>query len=103
MRIGATCDRCGREFLLFQLYNASPALADRCPHCFAHLGIIRVSPLAVTADRALAALVGALEEIAGRKPAFRLDPESVLTPVREALGAFSEPPAAEPVPAAPAA
>lgn len=85
MRIAATCARCGREFLFFQLYNAGPLTADRCPHCSAHLGVVRVAPVAAAADDALAALAGALHEIAGRNPGFRLDPESVLGPIREAL------------------
>ena len=89
MRIAATCERCGREFLLFQLYTASPFAADRCPHCSAHLGIVRVAPLAASADEALAALVRSLREIAGRNPGFRLDPQTVLGPVTEALEALA--------------
>lgn len=27
MRVHATCNHCGHEFLLFQLYNAEPATA----------------------------------------------------------------------------
>jgi hypothetical protein len=89
MRIAAICDRCGREFLLFQLYTASSFAADRCPHCSAHLGIVRVAPLAASADEALAALVRSLREIAGRNPGFRLDPQTVLGPVTEALDALA--------------
>ncbi len=91
MRIAATCDNCGREFLFFQLYNASPLVADRCPHCSVHLGVVRVGPLAAAADEALAALVRSLREIAGRTPGFRLDPQSVLSPVSEAVEAVAPP------------
>ena len=89
MRIAATCDNCGRDFLFFQLYQASPLVADRCPHCSAHLGIVRVGPLAASADQALADLVGSLREIVARNPAFRLDPRSVLSPLGEALEALA--------------
>ena len=87
MRIVATCEHCGREFLFFQLYNASPLVADRCPHCSVHLGIVRVAPLAASADNALAALVDSLREIAVRNPGFRVEPQSVLSPLNEALEA----------------
>ena len=89
MRIAATCERCGREFLLFQLYTASPFTADRCPHCSVHLGIVRVAPLAASADEALVALVRSLQEMAARNPGFRLDPQTVLEPVTEALEGIS--------------
>ena len=91
MRISATCERCGRELLLFQLYNASPLTADRCPHCSAHLGIVGVAPLAASTDRALDALVDCLRELAGRKRGFRIEPESVLAPITEAVEAAARP------------
>lgn len=71
-----------------QLSQASPADADRCPHCGRHLGIPRVGPLAEVAERALGTLVRTLGELAGHGPSFRVDPESVLGPVREALAAW---------------
>lgn len=89
MRIAATCEHCGREFLFFQLYNAGPATADRCPHCSAHLGIVAVAPLAASADRALEALAECLREFAGRRCGFRIDPHSVLGPVTEAVEALA--------------
>ena len=85
MRIHATCDHCGREFLLFQLYNADPAAADRCPHCSRHLGVIGVRSLALGVDRAGAQLVRCLNELAARDPTFRIDPEKLLGPIRDAL------------------
>ena len=89
MRIAATCDHCGREFLLFQLYNAGSFAADRCPHCSAHLGIVGIAPLAASADQALTALVSTLREIAGRHRGFHLDVASVRDPVNEALAAVA--------------
>ena len=91
MRIAATCEHCGREFLLFQLYNTSPVTADRCPHCSAHLGIVGVAPLAASADQALHALVQCLREFTGRKPGFRIEAQSVLRPVSEAVEALARP------------
>ena len=91
MRIAATCEHCGREFLLFQLYNTSPVTADRCPHCSAHLGIVGVAPLAASADQALHALVQCLKEFSGRKPGFHIDGQSVLRPVTEAVEALARP------------
>lgn len=84
MRAGATCNHCGREFLLFQLYNASPAVADRCPHCSRHLGVVNVRGLAARIDRTAEDLAAALRELAAHKPEFRLDTESLLGPVTEA-------------------
>lgn len=91
MRISASCEHCGREFLLFQLYNTSPATADRCPHCSSHLGIVGVAPLAASADQALQALVQCLKEFGGRRPGFHIDGQSVLRPVSEAVDALARP------------
>ncbi len=89
MRARARCEHCGREFLLFQLYNASPALADRCPHCSRHLGVVNVRGLAARVDRAAANLVGALAELAAHRPGFRLEPETILDPLTDAVVALS--------------
>lgn len=89
MRVHATCDHCGREFLLFQLYNAEPCTADRCPHCSRHLGVSNVRPLAVGVDRAGTELVRCLNELAARDPRFRVDPDTLLGPIRDALAPLS--------------
>jgi hypothetical protein len=90
MRIRATCEHCGREFLLVQLYTAGSFHADRCPHCSAHLGVVRAAPLTAAAEESLATLGRSPREIAARNPRFRLDPESVLAPVTEALEAAAQ-------------
>lgn len=90
MRVHATCDHCGRKFLLFQLYNADPALADHCPHCSRHLGIVGVRSLALQTDRAVAELVRCLNELAARRPGFRVDAATVLEPVRAATTALAQ-------------
>lgn len=86
MRVHATCNHCGRKFLLFQLYNAEPAAADRCPHCSRHLGVVNGRPLALAIDRAGAQLVRGLHELAAHNPEFRIDPDSLLGPIRDAVG-----------------
>lgn len=91
MRIEATCNHCGRDFYFGQLVAARPDDADRCPHCGRHLGVPRLRPVVAAAETALGALVSALRELAGHQPAFRLNPESVLEPVREALAAWAAP------------
>ncbi len=87
MRARAVCDDCGRQFL--QLYNAHPDDADRCPHCGRHLGVVNVRPLALQADRAAARLTDCLNELAARSPAFRIDPDSILGPISDAVAALS--------------
>jgi len=85
MRVNATCHHCGREFLLFQLYSADPDGADRCPHCGRHLGVVGVRSLALGVDRAGAQLVRCLHELAARGPELRVDPDTLLGPIRDAL------------------
>jgi hypothetical protein len=89
MRIRATCNACGRDFLFFQLYNADPWHNDRCPHCNRHLGLLNGRHLALAADRAAAGLVRALSDIADRNPGFTVKPDSVLTRIEEAVAALS--------------
>ena len=89
MRVRATCDACGRQFLFFQLYNADPDDADRCPHCGRHLGVVNVRSLARQADRAADRLTDCLNELAARGPAFRIDPDSILGPISDAVAALS--------------
>ena len=91
MRIRATCNACGRDFLFFQLYNADPWLSDRCPHCRRHLGLPNGRHLALAADRAAASLVDSLRAIADRDPGFTVKPSSVLERIEDAVGQLSGP------------
>ena len=50
-----------------------------------------VAPLAASADEALHALVQCLREFSGRKPGFRIDGQSVLRPVTEAVETLARP------------
>ena len=86
MRIRATCDLCGRDFLFFQLYTANPEVSDRCPSCSAHLGVMGVGRQAARAEQALAALVQVLEGMAEQRRAFSIDADSVLRPLQDVLG-----------------
>lgn len=98
MRIRATCDTCGRDFLFSQLYNADPWHTDKCPHCHAHLGVTNLRHLAHAADRALAGLVNVMTQIAERSPGFTLRTESVLSRLDEATAALapvSDPPSTQ--------
>lgn len=91
MRIRATCDACGRDFLFFQLYNADAWQADSCPHCHADLGVPNLRHLALAADRALTALVAVLEQIAARSHSFTVTRDSVLRPLETAVQLLTEP------------
>lgn len=91
MRIRATCHNCDRDFLVVQLYRADAWHADKCPHCSAHLGVVNIRPLALTADHSIDALVDALDQIAARHPAFTLNTESVRGRVDESVRAVNQP------------
>ena len=89
MRVRATCDDCGRQFLFFQLYNAHPDDADRCPHCGRHLGVVNVRPLALRIERAAAQLTDCLHDLAARNPAFRVQPDTILGAITDGVAALS--------------
>ncbi len=91
MRIRATCMHCERDFLLFSLYTAPAAHADRCPNCGRHLGVPHIRVAAEQADLALRTLVSTLEGLAGHNPSFRVRRDSVLEPLTGALDAIAEP------------
>jgi ribosomal protein S14 len=91
MRIRATCNVCGRDFLFFQLYNTDPWRSDRCPHCGRHLGQPNMRHLALAADRAAAGLVDALRAIADRDPGFTIQRDSILERIEEAIDELSGP------------
>jgi hypothetical protein len=92
MRIRATCNACGRDFLFFQLYNADPWHNDRCPHCNRHLGLLNGRHLALAADRAAANLVNSLRAIADRNPGFTVKRASVLERIEDVVGELAAPP-----------
>ena len=88
MRIAATWERCGGSSCSSSSTPpvlSRPTAARTAPRAWAS----RACPLAASADQALAALVRSLREIAGRNPRFRIDPQTVLRPVTEALEAVA--------------
>jgi hypothetical protein len=85
MSIRATCDQCGRDFLLSQLYAVGPDMADRCPNCGRHLGLPNLSVWARHADEALAVLSDRLRGLAGHPIRFHLREDTITEPVNEAL------------------
>lgn len=89
MRIRATCNGCGRDFLFFQLYNADPWHNDRCPNCNRHLGLLNGRHLALAADRAATNLANSLRAIADRSPSFSVNRASVLEHIDEILAELS--------------
>jgi hypothetical protein len=94
MRIRATCNECGRDFLFSQLYRADALDDGSCPHCDRPLGMTRARHLALAADRAGVALVHALRGIADRAPAFTIQPDSVLARVEEVVADLAAQPSA---------
>lgn len=84
MRILARCRSCDRDLLLGQLTEGRVA----CPWCGASLAADYV-PLFVDAirdaERAGRAVVGALELLRDTGRGVRIDPGSILEPIRKAL------------------
>lgn len=84
MRIKGTCSNCRKDLLIEQVVGS----AGRCPWCGfvfqAHYTVVLAQALQ-QADAAADALEAALKYIADLKPAFELDEESILEPLREAI------------------
>ena len=80
MKIKGTCERCGREFLVQQVL----ASQGHCPWDGSPFQPDYTAVLAETlkmAEDAGATLENALEKMAGMKPAFVLDEDSVLSEI----------------------
>jgi len=77
VKIKGTCERCGREFLVQQVLDSH----GHCPWDGQPFNPDYTAVLAETlkmAEEAGATLENALEKIAGMRPAFALDEDSVL-------------------------
>ncbi|MEP7032806.1 MAG: hypothetical protein ABI879_02365 [Actinomycetota bacterium] len=84
MKIKGTCRHCGREFLVEQtLQNGGRCPWDGKPFQ-ADYAVVLVDSLR-DAEAAGNTLENALEKIADMQPDFVLDPESVITQIREYL------------------
>ena len=84
MKIKATCDHCGRELLAEQLERTG----GHCPWCGKAFTREYNANLLLALRRAEAAgdvLEGALEQVADIGPAFDVDEDSVLEPIRVSL------------------
>jgi hypothetical protein len=84
--IKGTCGNCGKEFLLEQVI----AGAGRCPWCGFVFQAHYTANLMRALQQANAAgdvLEDALRQVAEYKPAFELDDESILEPIRDTLRA----------------
>ena len=93
MRIRASCDACGRDFLFFELRHVDGRDANRCPNCHQLLGVRGL--LAVRAEQALAVLVESLDDLARHDPNFTVNTGSVLRPVEEAVAGLAAQPAVD--------
>ncbi len=84
MKIKGTCRRCGREFLVEQVLNNG----GECPwdgRPFQPDYAVTLVDALRDAERAGTVLEDALEKTADLEPDFVLDPDSVLTTLREHL------------------
>lgn len=87
MKIEATCDTCGRTFLLSQIGPESDA-PGRCPFCGARFGrhYTTVLPSAVQeAEQAANAFVTALGRLQAMETGFDIDIEGLLADVARAV------------------
>jgi hypothetical protein len=72
------------------LYEAPPALADRCPHCATHLGVVGIARLAADADRSLNRLGRTFQELATHQPKLTIHAGTVLDPLTELLAPIAD-------------
>ena len=89
MKVQATCDKCGRDFLLSQIGPESDA-PGRCPFCGArfarHYSTVLVDAVA-EAEAAAEAFVHALGRLQAMETGFDIDIEELLTDVAELVRA----------------
>ena len=88
MKIEGRCRVCGRDFPI-DLLVANPETAGRCPFCGVtldqHYGAMLVDALAGL-ERAGTAMEKGLEQVSNLGPNLEIDGETVLEPIRRALG-----------------
>lgn len=96
MKIEATCDTCGRRFLLSQIGPASDS-PGRCPFCGArfgrHYSTVLVESVA-EAEAAAALFVQALGKLQALETGFDVDVEALLAEVEEQVRAHERQPSA---------
>jgi hypothetical protein len=86
MRLEATCQNCGRRFLLAQIKPEPEGTGGRCPFCGFRFGrhYVQVLPEVVDrAEHASDAFESALEQLHDMHPGFEVDYASILKRLAE--------------------
>jgi hypothetical protein len=92
MKIEATCDTCGRKFLLSQIGPESDA-PGRCPFCGAHFARHYTSVLVDTVEAAEVAadrFVSVLGRLQAMETGFDIDIEGLLKDLEEQVRAHEQ-------------
>lgn len=92
MKIQGKCRNCGRDFPI-DLLLQDPNRAGQCPFCAVpidiHYGAMLVEAL-VQLQRAGTIMTATLKKVESLGPNLDIDDETVLGPIRDALGARAE-------------
>lgn len=93
MRLEATCNTCGRTFLLVQILPEPDGTGGRCPFCGARFGrhYLAMLPEAVrTAETAADRFATAVRRLNEIHPGFRMDVGKLLAQLQEEVAASRE-------------
>lgn len=92
MKIQGRCRNCGRDFPIDLLLQAAPR-AGHCPFCDVpmdqHYGALLIEALEQL-ERVGTIMTSTLKKVESLGPNLEIDVESVLGPIRDALGAREE-------------
>ncbi len=89
MKFEATCNTCGRRFLLTQILPSPAREGGRCPFCGARFGrhYLPLLPEAITrAEASAEEFLDSFKKLAGMHPGFRIDTENLLARLAEEMG-----------------
>ncbi|MGH2732449.1 MAG: hypothetical protein ACRDJG_05855 [Actinomycetota bacterium] len=93
MRFEATCNTCGRRFLLIQILPSADRAAGRCPFCGARFGrhYLPLLPEAITkAEASAEEFLGSFKKLTGLHPGFQIDTGNLLARLAEEMGRAPE-------------
>jgi hypothetical protein len=82
MRFEATCNTCGRRFLLRQILPSPDQGGGRCPFCGARFGrhyLPLLPEVITTAETSAEEFLDSLKKLIGMHPGFRIDTGKLLT------------------------